>query len=377
VARIARAFSADRRGGFLEEIPVADVLIAEDDPITRRFLVQALEFGGHRVTAAADGLEAIARIDGPGCFDVVVTDYAMPRAHGVDIIVHAQRVDPMLPCVIVTAYRDLDLAMEAVHAGAVAFLPKPFKADHLLTVVAGALQRRDLKADALRLKLLAPMLERFTMVLASTLESKDTATQWHANRLVHLSAAIAKYLDLPEDLSTAIRYGACLHDIGKVAVPEALLRKPGKLTSAEFAVMRLHPEVGAMILENIDTWQDVQRIVRHHHERFDGGGYPDSLRGAEIPVGARIVAVVDAFDVMRSGRPYAPARPHDEILAELHRERGAQFDPEMVDAFVSILSDPDFKIPDDGGGESLRLAGSGRYPRREAPVTPWMRAASL
>src|SRR5579864_6481612 len=206
---------------------MAEVLIAEDDGLTRRFLQQTLEFGGHAVTCAEDGVEAIALLDAPGRFDVCVTDYAMPRANGVDVISHAQRIDPTLPCIVVTAFRDLDLAMAAVQAGAVAFVPKPFKAEHLLTVVDGALQRRELAAEAMRLRLLAPMLERFTMVLANTLESKDVATQWHANRLVSLSGRIATHLALPDELCTAIRYGACLHDIGKVAVPERLLQKTG------------------------------------------------------------------------------------------------------------------------------------------------------
>ncbi|MFN2581889.1 MAG: HD domain-containing phosphohydrolase [Candidatus Dormibacteria bacterium] len=336
--------------------PLAEVLIAEVDALTRRFLQHALEFGGHSVTCANDGVEAIALLDTAGRFDLVITDYAMPRANGIDVIAQAQRIDPTLPSIVVTAFRDLDLAMRAMQAGAVAFLPKPFKADHLLTVVDNALQRRRLAGEAMRLRLLAPMLERFTMVLANTLESKDTATQWHANRLVGLSAKVAGVLRLPDELRSAIRYGACLHDIGKVAVPEHVLHKPGPLSARERDVMRLHPEVGAMILETIDTWQDVRLVVRHHHERFDGGGYPDGLRGNDIPLGARIVAVVDAFDVMRTGRPYAPARPAPQIHEELERERGKQFDPDMVDALLNVISAEDFDVPAPEGA-GLELLG--------------------
>ena len=327
---------------------MAEVLVVEDDSLTRRFLQQALEFGGHSVAGAADGAEAIALLDSAGRFDCVVTDYAMPRADGIDVINHAQGIDPTLPCVVVTSYRDLDLAMRAVQAGAVAFVPKPFKTEHLLTVVNGALRRRELATEAMRLRLLAPMLERFTLVLANTLESKDMATRWHANRLVHLAGRIATHLGLPDDQRSAIRFGACLHDIGKVAVPEQLLHRPAPLSAEEREVMRIHPVAGAMILESIDTWQDVRLIVRHHHERFDGNGYPDGLRGTEIPLGARIVAVVDAFDVMRSGRPYAAARPPEEIHTELERNRGTQFDPDMVDALLAVTTDSDFEIPLDG-----------------------------
>jgi len=349
---------------------MAKVLVADDDTLTRRFLQQALEFGSHTVTSASDGAEAIAWLDSPGRFDVLVTDYAMPRANGVDVILHARRIDPVLACVIVTAFRDLDLAMKAMQAGAVAFVPKPFKAEHLLTVVDSALQRRATAAEAMRLRLLAPMLERFTMVLANTLESKDAATRWHANRLVRLSAAIADRLGLTDDLRAAIRYGACLHDIGKVAVPDELLRKPGALTARELEVMRLHPEVGALILENIDTWEDVRLIVRHHHERFDGAGYPDRLRSVEIPLGARIVSVVDAFDVMRSGRPYAAPRPYEAILAELERERGAQFDPDIVDTFLDVLP-----LEEAGAGDELwggpALVGTRRR-RAGSALADWL-----
>jgi cyclic di-GMP phosphodiesterase len=347
---------------------MATVLVADDDTITRLFLQRALEYGGHDVISVADGMEAIASLSAPGRFDVMVTDYAMPRANGVDVIDHAREVDPLLACVIVTAYRDLDLAMRAMQAGAVAYLPKPFRAEHLLTVVANALERRELATEALRLRTVAPMLERFTMVLANTIETKDTATQRHANRLVHLSARLAGHLGLDEETAAAVRYGACLHDIGKVAVPDTLLRKPERLTPEETGIMRRHPILGAAILEGIDTWTDVRLIVRHHHERFDGDGYPDGLRGESIPLGARLVAVVDAFDVMRSGRPYSPPRSVDHILGELHRERGRQFDPEMVDALLAVAVDADFAVPDEElePAELTVVGGSAHAPTRVA-----------
>jgi putative two-component system response regulator len=348
-----------------------EVLVAEDDGLSRRFLQQALELGEHTVTVANDGIDAINRIDRPGCFDVVVTDYAMPRANGLDVVTHAHRVDPMLPCVIVTAFRDLDLAMKAMQAGAIAFLPKPFKPEHLLTIVDRALERRNLAAEALRLRFLAPMLERFTMVLANTLESKDIGTQRHANRLVHLSDAIATKLELPDDLRSAIRYGACLHDIGKVAIPEELLRKPTKLTEEERDLMRTHPTVGASILEDIETWDDVRLIVRHHHEHYDGGGYPDGLHGEQIPLGARIVSVVDAFDVMRSGRPYADAMPHQDIVDELHRQRRRQFDPEISDALLEVITADDL-IPAD---DTAELSGGPVFlPRPDIAIAGWLAA---
>ena len=236
---------------------MARILVAEDDGLTRRLIEDTLEFAGHEVTSTANGAEAIGSVDRPGCFDAVITDYAMPHANGVDLIAHAQRVDPMISCIVVTAFRDLDLAMQAMQAGAVAFIPKPFKSMHLLTVLDRALERRELADEALRLRFLAPMLERFTMVLANALESKDYETQEHSARLVGMSDAIARHLGVGDGMRSIIRFGACLHDIGKVAIPEALLRKPERLTADERAVMRTHPEVGAAILADIDTWEDI------------------------------------------------------------------------------------------------------------------------
>jgi ribonuclease P protein subunit RPR2 len=174
-----------------------------------------------------------------------------------------------------------------------------------------------------------------------------------------MSDAIARHLGLNEGVRSVIRFGACLHDIGKVAVPEALLRKPEALTPEERAIVQTHPEVGAAILADIDTWEDVRLIVRHHHEHFDGGGYPDGLRGDQIPLGARIVSVVDAFDVMRTGRPYQAARSYDWILEELRRESGSQFDPELVAALMAVMPTE---------GTTIAVAPLDLQPERRAAV---------
>jgi len=183
-------------------------------------------------------------------------------------------------------------------------------------------------------------LERFTSALGGALASKDYETREHSARLVGAADAIARRLGLADEVRRVIRFGAYLHDIGKVVIPGDLLRKRGALTPYEVSIVRRHPEVGADILADIETWRDIRLIVRHHHERFDGNGYPDGLRGAHIPLGARIVSVVDALDVMRTGRPYQPARSPEWILEELHRERGSQFDPDVVDELIAITAAP-------------------------------------
>ena len=305
--------------------------------LTRRFIEETLEFAGHEVTIASNGAEAIGAVDSPGCFDAVITDYAMPHANGVDLITHAQRVDPMISCIVVTAFRDLDLAMQAMQAGAVAFIPKPFKSMHLLTVLDRALERRELADEALRLRFLAPMLERFTIVLANALESKDYETQEHSTRLVGMSDAIARHLGIGDGLRSIIRFGACLHDIGKVAIPEALLRKPEALTPEERAVIRTHPEVGAAILADIDTWEDVRLIVRHHHEHFNGARLPGRAPRRADP-DRRSHRVSRRRLRCHAHRPPVSARSLVRLdpRGAAPRER-RQFDPEMVAALIAVM----------------------------------------
>jgi putative two-component system response regulator len=312
------------------------VLVAEDDPLVARYLLRCLESGGYDAESAEDGVRAIARLAAGG-WDCVLTDYAMPRANGLEVIAAARRLDPTLPCVVVTAMNDMELAMRAMSEGAVGFIPKPFRPEHLLIVVRNALERRQLAVESTRMRLLGPMLEKFAMILANTLEAKDLSTHLHCERLVEYADRVGACLDLATEERETLRLGACLHDIGKIGVPDVLLQKPHGLDEEEWEVLRRHAETGAEILADIEGWSEVRRVVRHHHERFDGNGYPDRLRGMMIPLGARIVCVVDAFDVMCSGRPYSPPRPHEEAIAELVRQRGVQFDPDVVDAFLDVV----------------------------------------
>ena len=314
------------------------ILVAEDDPLVRRFLLRCLELGGHDADAAEDGGRAIAMLSRGG-WDAVVTDYAMPAASGLEVVAAARRLDPTLPCVVVTALHDLELAMDAMAEGAVGFIPKPFKPEHLLMVVGTALERRRMAHDAMRMRLLAPMLEKFAMILANTLEAKDLSTHLHCERLVEHAGLVADRLGISAPEKESVRLGACLHDIGKIGVPDVLLQKAHALEGEEWDVLRRHAEIGAAILEGIEGWDEVRRIVRHHHERFDGSGYPDRLAALAIPTGARIVSVVDAYDVMVSGRPYSPARPPERAIEELVAKRAAQFDPDAVDAFVALMAE--------------------------------------
>ncbi len=178
---------------------------------------------------------------------------------------------------------------------------------------------------------------QMVLTLARAIDARDAYTGGHSERLAGMAEAAARLLGCREEEIQDIRWGALLHDIGKIAVPDAILRKPGKLTDEEWAVMRKHPETGAEILRPVERMHAVAKILRHHHERWDGTGYPDRLKEQTIPLGARIMAVVDAYSAITDERPYKPARTHDEAVAELRRSAGTQFDPRVVDAFCRAL----------------------------------------
>jgi putative two-component system response regulator len=226
-------------------------------------------------------------------------------------------------------------------AGAIGYLVKPFTRDLLRLTVSRACERRRLSEDAIRLRMVVPMLERFTMMLADVVEARDIETHAHCRRLVAMSDRIAEAMEIPGADRHSIRLGACLHDVGKIAVPDAILHKAGPLDPDEWETMRSHPELGASLMEGVEQWRKARTIVRHHHERFDGTGYPDRLAGQDIPIGARIVAVSDAVDVMINGRPYSPPRSPEHVIEEVRAHRGRQFDPEVADVFLAIAgSDP-------------------------------------
>jgi len=178
-----------------------------------------------------------------------------------------------------------------------------------------------------------------TTMLAKTVELKDGYTEEHCERLAKIALAIGKRLGLTEERLEQLRYGALLHDVGKLGIADDILGKPGRLTPAEWAEVRKHPTIGKEIVEKIDSLELAARIVEEHHERLDGKGYPKGLKGDEILLEARILAVVDAYDTMRSDRPYRQALSREEAIRELRRNAGSQFDPLVVKVFLEILDE--------------------------------------
>jgi putative two-component system response regulator len=241
--------------------------------------------------------------------------------------------------ILLTAVSDLDARVAGLAAGADDFFAKPFDFLELRTRVAALL----------RVKILLDQLERAEGVITTlglTIEARDPYTAGHCERLARYAAALGQALGVDEPTLKALRLGGFLHDLGKIAVPDGILLKPGPLNADERERMKIHPATGADLVQGLKTLEGVRPILRHHHERWDGSGYPDGLKGEAIPLGARIMAVVDVYDALRTERPYKGPLPHAEALAILLRETEAGFwEPRIVTSFVQLLPELDLEAP--------------------------------
>ncbi len=210
-------------------------------------------------------------------------------------------------------------------------------------IIVGALAQHRQSALIARAKM-TEVLEKsyvgFLATMSLTLDARDSNTQGHSERVARLAQVIAQEMKLSSDALEQIRWGALLHDIGKIGIPDAILHKPGKLTAAEWRMMRQHPEIGYEMLRSIPFLNSALDVVRYHHERFDGGGYPAGLKGSGIPLLARISAVADSYDAITSHRPYRPGQLQADAISEIHKFAGTQFDPEVVAAFDRVIVSP-------------------------------------
>lgn len=310
------------------------ILVADDDDAVRALLRTLLVRDGYAVTEAPSGRAALVRL-AETAFDLLVLDVRMPAPDGLEVTrrVRADPATALLPIILVTGLGALEDKVAGLDAGATDFLTKPFEAPELLARIRAALRT---KAAIDRLESTQGVL----VALANAVEAKDPVTEHHCDRLASLAVGLAQLAGLDPETVEAIGYGAALHDVGKIGVSEATLRKPGRLTETEWTEIRRHPEIGARIVGPLRLGSVVGPIVRGHHERWDGSGYPDRLRGEAIPTGARIVALVDAFDAMTHDRPYRAGRPVEAALAELRRGAGRQFDPELAALFVDREARP-------------------------------------
>jgi putative nucleotidyltransferase with HDIG domain len=291
-------------------------------------------------------------------FELMLSDLMMADLDGIGLLERTKEKFPDMPVVMVTAVHDISVALAAIRNGAYDYLLKPFEREQLLNAVGRSLENRRLKVEnrtyqtnleslveARTDQLQAAMadLERSydttLQALGDALDLKDRETEGHSKRVTAFTMAIARAMGLPREHIDVIARGAFLHDIGKMAIPDRILLKPGKLDEEEKLIMREHCYHGYQMLKKIPFLAEACEIVYSHQEHFDGSGYPRGLKGTEIPLGARIFSVADTLDAIISDRPYRPARSLAEARKEIEAWSGRQFDPEVVEVFL--------KMPDD------------------------------
>jgi HD-GYP domain-containing protein (c-di-GMP phosphodiesterase class II) len=216
-------------------------------------------------------------------------------------------------------------------------LMKPFTGEEFQTEVRLALERSRIRHAALQYQYVTPILDGVALALTAAIEARDLETGAHCQQLGDMGEQVSILMGLPELARTTIRIGGYLHDVGKIAIADRILLKPGPLTPEEYAEMQRHAEIGGDIVSTHEAMTDIAAIVRHHHERFDGAGYPDRLAAADIPLGARIISIADALSAQTTDRPYRKAIPLDEAWAEIGRHSGSQFDPAIVELFGTLI----------------------------------------
>ena len=347
------------------------ILVVDDEEVVRQLLVQTLESAGYSVAQTSSAELAFPMLAAKS-YSLILTDLVMPGGTGLSLLDYARRNHPLIPVVLVTGVNDISVALEAIRMGAYDYLLKPFQHEQLLAIVARGLEKRRLEMENLsyRNELEALVKARTDLLdgtmadlkraltdreramnelersyditleaLGNALDLKDAETEGHSKRVTAFTMAIAHALGLPDERRKVIGRGAFLHDIGKMAIPDAILRKPGRLTPVEQTIMREHCLLGYQMLRRIPFLHEPAEIVYSHQEHFDGTGYPRGLRGEQIHLGARVFSVADAFDAITSDRPYRAAQSMSSARREIEKHAGTQFDPNVVKVFLSISID--------------------------------------
>ncbi len=330
------------------------ILVVDDEESIREVVATMLEAEGYQCTVVGNGRAALEHLE-KNSLDLVLSDMVMPEMDGLKLLEWLRGHDDDIPIIMVTAMHDLATALEAIRRGAYDYILKPFEKDQLFLSVRRALEHRRLVLENRNYQHnLEKLIEERTAELSRTLSQleqsydhtlealggaldlKDAETEGHCQRVTAFTISIAKAMSVDPALLPQIARAAFLHDIGKMAIPDHILRKPGPLTDQEREVMRRHSEIGYAMLSRIPFLGEAAEIVLAHQEFYDGTGYPRGLRGEEIPLGARIFAVADTLDAMISDRPYRRALPISAAREEIRRCSGTQFDPKVVEVFLSL-----------------------------------------
>lgn len=313
------------------------ILIADDEDAGRKAIESAITGQGYEILRARDGLEAL-ELSASMEPDLALVDVMMPHLDGIEVCrrFRSDRRLRELPLLLVTALDDRSVRLAGLEAGADDFLGKPIDRAEVRTRVRSILRLNRFRKIRDSHARLAAAYDETLEGWASLLDLRDRETEGHSRRVTALTVALAAGMGISGEELDHVRRGALLHDIGKMAIPDSILQKPGRLTPEEWEVMKQHPRLAFEMLSGIDFLLPALEIPRWHHERFDGGGYPDGLGGEDIPISARLFAVVDVWDALSNDRVYRRAWPRDRVLGHLRGESGRHFDPEALDRFLGM-----------------------------------------
>ena len=306
------------------------ILVVEDNRDLREALREILTFGGYTTIIASDGMDALEKMQTVNP-DLILSDIAMPHMDGFTFFeaVRSHQEWMAIPFIFLTARGEREDILKSKDLGAEDYLIKPLTQDELLTAVGARLER----SQQIRIATLHQAYETSLTVLANAIDARDEYTQGHVERVIGYAMILASELNLRGRLLENLRLGAVLHDIGKIIIRETTLFKPGPLNKDEWEEIKKHATAGAEMIRDIEYLAAVIPIIRHHHERWDGQGYPDGLSGEDIPLAARIIAVADSFDTMTIHRIYHPALTSEQAYEEIERNAGLRYDPAVVAAF--------------------------------------------
>jgi putative two-component system response regulator len=313
----------------------ATILVADDLEDNRELFGALLRHEGYRVILAADGQEALELLETEP-IDIALLDVMMPRRTGTSVCreIKSKPETRLLPVILITGLDSATDRVRGIECGADDFLLKPVKKEELIARV----------KSLLRIKLFTDELDHAETVLctlALSIEAKDLYTEGHCDRLSSYSVALGRHIGLPEDQLIALRRGAMVHDLGKIAIPESVLRKPGPLSADEWALMKKHPEIGERICRPLRSFSLVLPIIRHHHERIDGSGYPDGLKNGAIPLTARILTTVDIYDALTTDRPYRKALSREKAFEIMEGEvKHGWWEGDLLTELQAMLQDP-------------------------------------
>ena len=310
------------------------ILVVDDNDNVRIAISYALQIENYATRQASNGQEALDMLD-QYTPDLILSDINMPGMDGIEFFkaVRDNKKYSPIPFVFLTSAASPDDVQKGRELGVEDYLTKPIDTPDLVAII----NARLLRSSEVKVSHINQAYLETVKALANAIESRDKYTGGHVDRVTQYSLWLGQELFWPQDHLRRLEFGARLHDIGKIIVPDEILNKPGKLSLQEWKIMRKHPAAGANMLQGVEHLQDILPYIYHHHERWDGNGYPDGLKGKEISIGGRILALADVYDALTTTRPYRPAHPCDEVLQYIQLQAGKHFDPDLVPIFIRAI----------------------------------------